>query len=327
MPGAAPCYAARAGASGEVEEVNGRRTERGDHRRQRGRRLRRLPRQRGLRDLSDHAVLDDGGSRRTPTRASIPSSTCANDQVFAANVFYQDFLVRGFTLEGLVLDNWNNEGDRNPHYNTNGFLERPMPAGDEQPHNYNIIYPGIGGDGHFGRLNLTTQLLPGAGARRPQPDRAATAHDLLLAPRHGGIGRLRLVPTQVVRLSRQGRRQPVRRHRRRLRRDLREPELRGRLDELLGAAGHPVHRRRRRGAQGSELAPPRSALVEARGTVELRQPGLDAGGRRGGLRRLSGAPRPRQRVLARLRRHVLPARAPPAAAGVRRTSATTSRSG
>ena len=65
MPGAAACDAARARASANVEEVNGRRTERGDHRRQRGRRLRRLPGQRGLRDLSDHAVVDDGGTGRS----------------------------------------------------------------------------------------------------------------------------------------------------------------------------------------------------------------------------------------------------------------------
>src|SRR6185369_1267825 len=106
-----------------------------------------------------------------------------DDQVFAANVFYQDFPVKGFTLEGVVLDNWNNEGDRNPHYNTNGFLERPMPAGDEQPHNYNIVYPGIGGDGHFGRLNVTSNLFFALGHddHNPIAQRPLTIFSWLLA--------------------------------------------------------------------------------------------------------------------------------------------------
>ena len=42
-------------------------------RRQHGRRPRRLPRQRGLRDLSDHAVLDDGRARRRVGRAGLPN--------------------------------------------------------------------------------------------------------------------------------------------------------------------------------------------------------------------------------------------------------------
>ncbi len=78
------------------------------------------------------------------------------DDIFAANLFYQDFPVPGFTAEALAVYNRNREGDRAPHYNDNGFIERPAAVGDERPHNYDVGYLGIGGDGHVGRFNLTT---------------------------------------------------------------------------------------------------------------------------------------------------------------------------
>jgi hypothetical protein len=106
-----------------------------------------------------------------------------DDQVFAANAFLQDFLTKGFTLEGVVFYDRNREGDRNPHYNTNGFLQRPLPAGDEMPHNYDVVYPGIGGDGHIGRLNLTTNLYFALGHddHNPIAQRSQTIFSWLLA--------------------------------------------------------------------------------------------------------------------------------------------------
>ncbi len=78
-----------------------------------------------------------------------------DDDVFAANVFYQDMPMLGFTTEALVVYNRNREGDRAPHYNDNGFIERPASVGDERPHDYDAVYLGVGGDGHLKRLNLT----------------------------------------------------------------------------------------------------------------------------------------------------------------------------
>ena len=77
------------------------------------------------------------------------------DDVFMANVYYQDFPVLGFTLEGIVAYNRNREGDENPHRDQNDFQQRPAPFGAARPHNYDVGYLGLAGDGHFDRLNLT----------------------------------------------------------------------------------------------------------------------------------------------------------------------------
>ncbi len=76
------------------------------------------------------------------------------DQILMANLFVQDFPTHGFTTELSVLQNWNHEGDQ--YYDQNGFLTRPAQLGLQQPHKYDVTYYGLNGDGHFGRLNLTT---------------------------------------------------------------------------------------------------------------------------------------------------------------------------
>ncbi len=77
------------------------------------------------------------------------------DYVFAANVFRQDFPVEGFTSQLIYLRNDNNEGGEF-HYDKNGFLVRPAPIGDDRGYNYHVNYFGMNGDGHLGRINLTT---------------------------------------------------------------------------------------------------------------------------------------------------------------------------
>jgi hypothetical protein len=77
------------------------------------------------------------------------------DDVFFANVYRQDFPVHGYTVEGLVAYNRNREGNENPYYDKNGFLVRPASTGFERPFNYDVVYVGFNGDGHFGRFNLT----------------------------------------------------------------------------------------------------------------------------------------------------------------------------
>jgi hypothetical protein len=58
--------------------------------------------------------------------------------------------VLGFTSQALVVYNRNREGDAHPHFNDNGFIERPASIGDERPHDYDVVYLGGGGDGHIG---------------------------------------------------------------------------------------------------------------------------------------------------------------------------------
>jgi hypothetical protein len=75
------------------------------------------------------------------------------DDVFVANMYYQDFPVLGFQMQGTVLYNRNREDAR--HYNENDFLQRPAPVGDGRSHDYDVVYVGMNADGHIDRVNLT----------------------------------------------------------------------------------------------------------------------------------------------------------------------------
>ncbi|HUZ74621.1 MAG TPA: hypothetical protein VMU87_16675 [Stellaceae bacterium] len=76
------------------------------------------------------------------------------DDVFIANLYRQDLPVSGFTSQITYVRNDNHEGGE-VYYNSNGFLVRPLPAGNFQGYNYDVNYLGYNGDGHFGRFNLT----------------------------------------------------------------------------------------------------------------------------------------------------------------------------
>jgi hypothetical protein len=84
------------------------------------------------------------------------------DDVFVANLFRQDFLVSGFTLQGTVIHNINRE-TADAFLDNNGFQIRPAIFGDVRPHKYNVTYLGASGDGHFGRWNTTASLYYAAG--------------------------------------------------------------------------------------------------------------------------------------------------------------------
>jgi len=77
------------------------------------------------------------------------------DDAFVFNLYRQDWPVLGFTTQGIVLHNRNREGDRGQYVNANGFVERPAVFGTARPHNYDVTYPGLNGDGHFGRWNVS----------------------------------------------------------------------------------------------------------------------------------------------------------------------------
>ncbi len=84
------------------------------------------------------------------------SKSLRDDDVFIANIYKQDFPVIGYTSQATVIHNRNREGDDGLFFDSNGFLARPAPLGDGRPRNYNVTYIGYNGDGHFGRVNLTT---------------------------------------------------------------------------------------------------------------------------------------------------------------------------
>ncbi len=80
-----------------------------------------------------------------------------DDDIFIANLYWQDLPVRGYTSEFVLAYNRNTE-DNNTEYDKNGFIVRPASFGQERPRSYDVGYIGYNGDGHFGRVNLTTSI-------------------------------------------------------------------------------------------------------------------------------------------------------------------------
>ena len=79
------------------------------------------------------------------------------DDLIVTNLYRQDFPVSGFTSQGVFVRNANSEGEQ-MFYDQNGFLVRPLQIGDDRGYGYDVNYLGYNGDGHFGRLNLTTSF-------------------------------------------------------------------------------------------------------------------------------------------------------------------------
>lgn len=79
-----------------------------------------------------------------------------NQRVFIANFYRQDFLTPGYTISPSVHANFD-DGEEF-FFDANGFLARPSPIGLIAPHKVHAYYAGLGGDGHWGRLNVTHQF-------------------------------------------------------------------------------------------------------------------------------------------------------------------------
>ena len=91
------------------------------------------------------------------------------DDIFALNLYRQDTPVLGFTSQATLIYNRNREGREDFHYDKNGFLQRPAPIGFERPRDYDVIYGGLSGDGHLGRMNLTASAYYAHGRDRFNP--------------------------------------------------------------------------------------------------------------------------------------------------------------
>jgi hypothetical protein len=94
------------------------------------------------------------------------SQPLRHDDIIVANLYWQDMPVAGFTSQGTVVYNHNTEGD-SQHYDSNGFLVRPAALGLEAPRNYDVVYLGYNGDGHFGRTNATASFYYATGHEQP----------------------------------------------------------------------------------------------------------------------------------------------------------------
>ncbi len=75
-----------------------------------------------------------------------------HQNVYIANIFRQDFIRKGYTVQGSFHYN---DDRRSLKFDRNGFLVRPALIGDVRPHAIKVGYLGISGDGHIGRLNLS----------------------------------------------------------------------------------------------------------------------------------------------------------------------------
>jgi len=77
-----------------------------------------------------------------------------NDDVFTANLYWQDFPVLGFVSQASITYNRNREKGQ-VQYDNNGFIARPASLFEERfSRDYDVTYLGYSGDGHFGRLNV-----------------------------------------------------------------------------------------------------------------------------------------------------------------------------
>lgn len=75
-----------------------------------------------------------------------------NQSVYAANLYWTDFLTQGYNLNFSLL--YNNDQPAF-HIDKNGFLVRPAPIGLPLPNKVRAGYAGISGDGHIGRINVS----------------------------------------------------------------------------------------------------------------------------------------------------------------------------
>jgi hypothetical protein len=94
------------------------------------------------------------------------SQPLRHDDIVVGNLYWQDMPVAGFTSQATVVYNHNAEGD-SPHYDANGFLVRPAQLGLEAARNYDVVYFGYNGDGHFGRTNATVSFYYATGHEQP----------------------------------------------------------------------------------------------------------------------------------------------------------------
>jgi hypothetical protein len=86
------------------------------------------------------------------TNSGLNSFERRHQTVYAANLYWQDFLTLGYTANFSLL--YNND-QPTFHLDKNGFLVRPARVGDPRPHKIRAAYAGFSGDGHIGRINIS----------------------------------------------------------------------------------------------------------------------------------------------------------------------------
>ncbi len=89
-------------------------------------------------------------------------SDLPDNDVFIANLYRQDLMVSGFTSQFTVAYNRNRE--KGTRIIANDYLsDRPATFQENAEHDYDVVYLGYNGDGHFGRINLTGSMYSALG--------------------------------------------------------------------------------------------------------------------------------------------------------------------
>jgi hypothetical protein len=94
-------------------------------------------------------------------------------KVFAANLYRNDFLTKGYNVNVSMLYN-----DDLPSFliDKDGFLVRPAPIGIPIPHKIRAGYAGITGDGHIGRIGISDAFYEAFGRDSFNPIAARPQH-------------------------------------------------------------------------------------------------------------------------------------------------------
>jgi Carboxypeptidase regulatory-like domain len=100
------------------------------------------------------------------TNSGLNTFDTRHQNVYIANIFRQDFIRKGYTIQGSLLYN---DDRRSFKFDNNDFLVRPAPIGDVRPHAIKVGYIGVNGDGHLGRLNLTNSYYFAFGSDERNP--------------------------------------------------------------------------------------------------------------------------------------------------------------
>lgn len=81
-----------------------------------------------------------------------------DQNIFVANLYWQDFLFKGYTTQFNFLANWDHGSQSNLIFDSAGNIVRPSPVGTIAPHDVEAYYLGWNGEGHIGRMNISHSL-------------------------------------------------------------------------------------------------------------------------------------------------------------------------
>lgn len=94
------------------------------------------------------------------TDSGLNSFRFRGQDVYIANLYWQDFFFPGYTAQFSAQANIDRGGTQ---YDSNGFLVRPQPIGSIANKEVHAYYFGWAGDGHIGRFNISHQFYQALG--------------------------------------------------------------------------------------------------------------------------------------------------------------------